>query len=138
MLCRYRANGTTSCAAWTCILGVMLALCSRSGAHENHAPLPTKGVTIAGDTIMLSEKAREAIGLTTAKIEFGDIHRAVTVNARVELPWHAQAMVTSLVPGKIDGVLVRPGQTVATAGPTHPAHQVVFAQLGKQLFEIRQ
>jgi hypothetical protein len=51
---------------------------------------------------MLSDKAREAIGLTTEKIEFGDIHRTVTVNARVELPWHAQAMITSLVPGKID------------------------------------
>ena len=36
----------------------------------------------------------------------------VTVNARVELPWRAQAMITSLVPGKIDQVLVRPGETV--------------------------
>ncbi len=82
-------------------------------AHENHAPLPTKGVTIAGDTIMLSDKAREAIGLTTAKIELGNIHRTVTVNARVELPWYAQAMITSLVSGKIERVLVRPGETVA-------------------------
>ena len=84
-------------------------------AHENHAPLPTKGVTIAGDTIMLSDKAREAIGLTTAKVQLSDIHRIVTVNARVELPWYAQAMITSLVPGKIEQVLVRPGETV-TAG----------------------
>lgn len=81
-------------------------------AHENHAPLPTKGVKIAGDTIMLSDKAREAIGLTTVKVVFGDIHRTVTVNARVELPWHAQAMITSLVPGRIDQVLVRPGESV--------------------------
>ena len=84
----------------------------RATAHENHAPLPTKGVTIAGDTIMLSGKAREAIGLTTEKIQFGDIHRTVTVNARVELPWYAQAMITSLVPGKIAAVLARPGESV--------------------------
>ena len=71
-------------------------------AHENHAPLPTKGVTIAGNTIMLSDKAREAIGLTTAKVVFGDIHRILAVNARVELPFHAQAMITSLVSGRID------------------------------------
>ncbi|OHB84240.1 MAG: hypothetical protein A2V98_19755 [Planctomycetes bacterium RBG_16_64_12] len=90
-----------------------LAPCEQAMAHENHAPLPAKGVTIAGDTIMLSDQAREAIGLTTAKIEFGDIHRTITVHARVELPWHAQAMITSLVPGKIDQVLVRPGETVA-------------------------
>jgi cobalt-zinc-cadmium efflux system membrane fusion protein len=72
-------------------------------------------VTIAGDTIMLSDKAREAIGLTTAKVQVSDIHRNVTVNARIEIPWFAQAMITSLVPGKIDKVLVRPGETV-TAG----------------------
>ena len=100
-------------AALALVAGAALATSGDAGAHENHAPLPTKGVTIAGDTIMLSDKAREAIGLTTAKVELGDIHRTVTVNARVELPWHAQAMITSLVPGKIDQVLVRPGETVA-------------------------
>jgi membrane fusion protein, heavy metal efflux system len=104
---------------WTLTVAVLAVsavsfLRGRAAAHENHAPLPTKGVTIAGDTIMLSDKAREASGLTTARIEFGNIHRTVTVNARVELPWHAQAMITSLVPGKIDRVLVRPGETVAS------------------------
>jgi RND family efflux transporter MFP subunit len=92
--------------------GTVLAMQGRAIAHENHAPLPTKGVTIAGDTIMLSDKAREAIGLTTAKVQVSDIHRNITVNARVELPWYAQTMITSLVPGKIDKVLVRPGETV--------------------------
>ena len=95
------------------VAGAALAMLGEAVAHENHAPLPTKGVTIAGDTIMLSDKAREAIGLTTAKVQLSDIHRIVTVNARVELPWYAQAMITSLVPGKIDQVLVRPGETVA-------------------------
>lgn len=109
------------------IAGAALATSGSAGAHENHAPLPTKGVTIAGDTIMLSDKAREAIGLTTEKVEFGDIHRTVTVNARVELPWHAQAMITSLVPGRIDQVLVRPGETVA---PGQDLARVTSAELG--------
>ena len=43
---------------------------------------------------------------------FGDIHRTLTVRARVELPWHAQAMVASPASGRIAQVLVRPGQTV--------------------------
>ena len=107
-------------------VGAMLPVPDQAAAHENHAPLPTKGVTIAGDTIMLSDKAREAIGLTIAKIQFGDIHRTVTVNARVELPWHAQAMITSLVPGKIDAVLVRPGETVA---PGQELARVVSTEL---------
>ncbi|MFV2069873.1 MAG: efflux RND transporter periplasmic adaptor subunit, partial [Pirellulales bacterium] len=84
-------------------------------AHEDHAPLPAKGVTVAGNNILLSDKARKAIGLTTAKVTLADLHRTVEVNARVELPWKQQVMITSLVPGKIDQVLVRPGETV-TAG----------------------
>ena len=112
MGCRDKLRKTTGRAAWIGSIVGALLFCSRAHAHENHAPLPTKGVTIAGDTIMLSDKAREAIGLTTAKIVFGDIHRKVTVNARVELPWYTQAMITSLVPGKISHVLVRPGEAV--------------------------
>ena len=81
-------------------------------AHENHAPLPTKGVTVAGNNVLLSDKARAAIGLTTAKVTLGDLHRTLEVNARVELPWNQQAMIASLVAGKIVQVLVRPGDSV--------------------------
>ena len=95
------------------VIGVAAALGpATAAAHENHAPLPTKGVTVAGNNVLLSDKARVAIGLTTAKVTFADLHRTVEVNARVEMPWKQQAMITSLVPGKIDQVLVRPGETV--------------------------
>lgn len=110
----------------TLVIGVALVSLGKVVAHENHAPLPTKGVTIAGDTIMLSNKAREAIGLTTAKIEFGDMHRVVTVNARVEIPWNSQTMITSLVPGKIAHVLVRPGEAVV---PGQELAQIVSSEL---------
>ncbi len=102
---------TAAILAW--LAGMAMVLVPATAlAHENHAPLPTKGVTVAGNNILLSDKARVAIGLTTAKITFADLHRTIEVNARVELPWHQQAMITSLVPGKIDQVLVRPGETV--------------------------
>jgi len=112
----WRSDLTTAgrFAALLIVVGRLLAFGAGTQAHENHAPLPTKGVTIAGDTIMLSDKARAAIDLTTAKVKLDDIHRTVTVNARVELPWHAQEMITSLVPGRIDRVLVRPGEAVAS------------------------
>jgi RND family efflux transporter MFP subunit len=109
---RNRAALIRRLAILTLVAGAAPAICRNAEAHENHAPLPTKGVTIAGDTILLSDRAREAIGLTTVKVAFGDIHRTVTVNAKVELPWNAQAMITSLVPGRIDRVPVRPGETV--------------------------
>ena len=105
---------TAAVAACTIAVAVSLGPAT-AVAHENHAPLPTKGVTVAGNNVLLSEKARKAIGLTTEEVTFAHLHRTVEVNARVELPWRQQAMITSLVPGKIDQVLVRPGETV-TAG----------------------
>jgi len=122
-------------AAPVFLAGAVLAVLQGATAHENHAPLPTKGVTIAGDTIMLSDKAREAIGLSTAKVELKDIHRTVTVNARVELPWHAQAMITSLVPGRIDRVLVRPGERVA---PEQELARVVSTELESLQLDLLQ
>lgn len=119
------------------VAGVALATSGDVTSHENHAPLPTKGVTIAGDTIMLSDKAREAIGLTTAKVELGDIHRMVTVNARVELPWRAQAMITSLVAGKIDQVLVRPGETVVPGQELARVTSSELATLQLTLLQVR-
>jgi len=107
-------SATRSAAVLGWVVGFVVALKPIEGyGHEGHAPLPTKGVTVAGNNILLSDKARKAIGLTTAKITFGDLHRTVEVNARVELPWSQQSMIASLVPGKIDKVLVRPGETVA-------------------------
>src|SRR5215213_7636273 len=89
-----------------------LAVAATPHAHEGHAPLPTKGATVQGDRVMLSEKARRAIGVEVAKITLGDLRRIVRAVARVELPWHQQAMVTTLVPGRIARVLVRPGEPV--------------------------
>ncbi|MFO7905868.1 MAG: efflux RND transporter periplasmic adaptor subunit [Planctomycetota bacterium] len=122
-------------AAPAVLAGAVAMVAQQAAAHENHAPLPTKGVTIAGDTIMLSDRAREAIGLSTAKVELKDIHRTVTVNARVELPWHAQAMITSLVPGRIDRVLVRPGETVA---PDQELARVVSTELESLQLDLLQ
>ena len=80
----------------TCIVAAAATLGPALGfGHEDHAPLPTKGVTIAGNNVLLSYKAREAIGLTTAKVTFGDLHRTVEVNAGVELPWNQEAMIAS-------------------------------------------
>lgn len=89
---------------------VARADCAR--AHDGHAALPTKGATVQGDELLLSEPARAAIGLETAKVTLGDLSRVVRARARVELPWYQQAMITTLVPGRIERVLVRPGEAV--------------------------
>lgn len=99
---------------------VLVALATSAGvwdapaavAHEGHAALPSKGATVSGNQLLLSAPARRAIGVKTAKITLGDFERVLRVNARVELPWSQQAMVTTLVPGKIERLLVQPGQAV--------------------------
>ncbi|MCA9263744.1 MAG: efflux RND transporter periplasmic adaptor subunit [Planctomycetales bacterium] len=89
---------------------VMLAsVPGRCIAHEGHAALPTRGLTVQGDQLLLSEGARKAIDLKTEKVTLADMQRTIECNAHVELPWHQQAMVTTQVPGRIRRVLVRPG-----------------------------
>jgi RND family efflux transporter MFP subunit len=83
-----------------------------ASAHEGHAALPSKGLTVVGNELLLSEGARKAIDLATAKVTLADLARSIECNARVELPWSQQAMVTTQVPGRIKEVLVRPGDGV--------------------------
>ncbi|MFV2067699.1 MAG: efflux RND transporter periplasmic adaptor subunit [Pirellulales bacterium] len=109
-----RSTRRVRTAAISALVSAVTALGpATASAHEDHAPLPAKGVTVTSRGVLLSEKAGQAIGLTTAKITFGDLHKRVGGNARVELPWDQQAMVTSLVAGKIVQVLVRPGESVS-------------------------
>jgi membrane fusion protein, heavy metal efflux system len=106
-------RGVTTAATLTAAVLAAVAAPGVARAHEGHAPLPTKGATVQGDRVLLSEKARGAMGLETAKVTLGDLRRVVRAQARVELPWHQQAMITTLVPGRIGRVLVRPGDAVA-------------------------
>ena len=55
---------------------------------------------------------RRAIGVATEKVTLGDLARVVRAQAQVQLPWHQQALITTLIPGRIDRVLVRPGDHV--------------------------
>ena len=42
-------------------------------AHEGHAALPSTGVTLDGDQLLVAPAALEAIGMKTAKITLGDL-----------------------------------------------------------------
>lgn len=105
--------GVTSWSALLALFSLLHVEAAR--AHEGHAALPTKGATVQGERLMLSPSAAKAIGLATAKVSLTDLKRTVRGTASVELPWSQQAFVTTLVPGKIEKVLVKPGETV-TAG----------------------
>jgi cobalt-zinc-cadmium efflux system membrane fusion protein len=84
----------------------------RACAHEGHAALPSTGVALDGNQLLISPPAIKAIGMETATIQLGDINHILQLNARVELHWSKQAKVTSLTDGRLEEVLVGPGDRV--------------------------
>ena len=101
------------CYSIGCV-AVLVALCSQrtNHAHEGHAALPSTGVTLDGNQLLISPAAIKAIGMKTATIRLGDLQHTLRVNAHVELPWSGEAKVTTLTAGKIERVLVKPGQRI--------------------------
>ncbi|NOZ39806.1 MAG: efflux RND transporter periplasmic adaptor subunit [Planctomycetes bacterium] len=93
------------------VIGCLVASSITLG-HEGHAALPSKGAKVDGETLMITPTAEKALGLELAKVRLDDMHRTVRANARVEIPWRQQALVTTLVSGKISRCLVKPGQHV--------------------------
>lgn len=103
---------------WLVTVGLFALLPAEAArAHEGHAALPTTGATVQGDRLMLSPSAAKAIGLAMAKVQLADLQRTVRATASVELPWFAQAFATAMLPGKIEQVLVTPGETVVAGQP---------------------
>ncbi len=90
-----------------CLVASNIAL-----GHAGHPSLPSKGAKVDGETLMITPAAEKAIGVELAKVSLDDVHRTVRANARVEIPWRQQALVTTLVSGKISHCLVKPGQHV--------------------------
>lgn len=99
------ANRTTSV---TIVLSLFVGM-GITQAHQGHPPIPTTGATVYGDELLLSEGARDAVGLTTAKVSLADMPTYIRVNGRIAIPRRQQSYVTTLVFGVVDEVLVRPG-----------------------------
>ncbi len=81
-------------------------------AHEGHAALPSTGAILDGDNLLLSPAAIEAIDMQMAKVSLADLRDMLRLNARVALPWNRQAIVSTLMPGRITSVLIKPGESV--------------------------
>lgn len=91
---------------------MLLLLPGAALAHEGHAPLPTKGATVQGNRLMLSASASQAIGVQLGKVELAEVHRDVHAVGSIELPWSQQAYVSTLIAGRVEQVLVKPGEAV--------------------------
>lgn len=83
-------------------------------AHEGHAPLPTKGVDVdvAKGLVTLSPEAQAALALQLTQAEPGQLRQTALAYARLVVPWQQQHFVSSRLPGRISGLLVKSGETV--------------------------
>jgi cobalt-zinc-cadmium efflux system membrane fusion protein len=95
-------------------LAITMALTGRALAHEGHAPLPTRGVTVdaAKGLVTVSPEARNVLGVKTATVVQRPVERRILAYVRVVAPWTHHAFVTPKMPGRIMALTVLPGQTV--------------------------
>src|SRR6266540_2276124 len=99
------------------VAGLLIALAVMAtplSAHEGHKAIATKGVMFGPKTssLLMEPLALKAIGLSTAKVDFGTIEESLSVPARVMLPWTRQAYATTLIAGIIERIHVKPGDLV--------------------------
>ena len=83
-------------------------------AHEGHAPLPTKGVTVdtAKGTIILGAEARKVLDLDAETVKARAVNDKVLAYATLVAPWQKHAFVSTRLPGRIVKLNVGPGQLV--------------------------
>lgn len=84
----------------------------RAHAHDEHEHLPSKGATLYGDLVLLSPSAEKAIGLKRAKVALGPWRQNVVANATVDVACSRHGYATTLLGGRIERLLVRPGDFV--------------------------
>jgi len=96
------------------LLMVVLVIGTPLSAHEGHKAIATKGVKFGPKTssLLMEPLARKAIGLSTAKVDFGTIEESFSVPARVTLPSTRQAHATTRIAGIIEKIRVKPGDLV--------------------------
>ena len=83
-------------------------------AHEGHAPLPTRGVTVDAQKglVTVSLEARNVLGVKTASVVQKSVEKRILAYVRLVSPWTHHAYVTPKVPGRVISLEVLPGQVV--------------------------
>lgn len=96
-------------------LALLMLLPAVTLAHDDHDTLPTKGATVHGSRLLLSTTAVKALGLQLGRVELAEVESTIQAVGTVELPWSQQVEVSTLVAGRVEKVLVKPGEQVRAA-----------------------
>jgi cobalt-zinc-cadmium efflux system membrane fusion protein len=105
-------------------------------AHDEHEALPSKGASVYKNLVLITPQAEQAIGLEKAKIKLADWREEVVVNATVDVPCTRHAYASSLVSGKIDELLVRPGDDVQAGQVLARVRSLELETLESQLLQV--
>lgn len=95
-------------------LWVALLMIKATYAHEGHQPLPTKGVQVdvAAGRVVLSNQARQAIGVRATEVMAKSVEESIEAYAETTLPWDAYSFVSAQLAGRIVKLHVKPGDAV--------------------------
>ena len=94
------------------LAAIVLVVSPTARAHDEHDNLPSTGVAVKGDRLIISAEAEKSLGVATAVVHLETLERDVMANAAIEVPWRQHAFATSLVAGRVAKVLVQPGDRV--------------------------
>lgn len=117
-----------------CLLALALATLVR--AHDEHEALPSKGASVYKDLVLITPGAEKALGLEKAKVILDDWREEVVVNATVDVPCTRHAYAASLVSGKIEELLVRPGDDVQQGQVLARVRSLELETLESQLLQV--
>lgn len=117
-----------------CLLALALAASGR--AHDEHEALPSKGASVYKNLVLVTPGAEKAIGLQKAKVTLEPWREEVVVNATVDVPCTRHAYASSLVSGRIDELLVRPGDDVQVGQVLARVRSLELETLESQLLQI--
>lgn len=95
-------------------LAIALAagVAARASAHDEHEALPSRGAAVYKNMLLLTPPAEKAIGLKKSKVELTTWREEIVVNCTVDVPCTRHAYAASLVSGRVEELLVRPGDEV--------------------------
>lgn len=82
-------------------------------AHEGHDNLPSTGVTVRGNRLLISPQAEKSLGIATTVVHLQDLEHDVRANGSVEVPWRQHAYATTLSGGRVERVLAQMGEEVS-------------------------